>query len=83
MVIKRADKIIHLVEMKFSEIPYNITKAYGQTLLERKSLFMELTGISRGIVFTFVTPKGLSKGLHSSLVHSEITAKNLFAEIVE
>jgi hypothetical protein len=31
----------------------------------------------------FVTPWGLSKGLRSSLVHSEITAKDLFAEVDE
>lgn len=81
LVIKRADKIIHLVEMKFSDIPFNITKDYGQRLLERKSLFMELTGIARGAVITFVTPRGLSKGAHSSLVHSELQAKHLFAEV--
>ena len=83
LVIKRADKIIHLVEMKFSETPYNITKAYEQQLIERKSLFMEITGVARGTVITFVTPRGVSKGTHSSLIHSEITAKGLFAEVEE
>ena len=83
LVIKRADKIIHLVEMKFSETPFTITKAYEQRLLERKGLFMELAGVTRGAVITFVTPRGLSKGLRSSLVHSEIIAKDLFAEVEE
>ena len=83
LVIKRADKIIHLVEMKFSEIPFTITKAYGQRLMERKQLFMEIAGVVRGAVFTFVTPRGLVRGLHSSLVHSEITAKDLFTEVEE
>lgn len=83
LVIKRADKITHLVEMKFSETPFVITKAYSQRLLERKSLFMEITGVARGTVITFVTPKGLSKGMNTSLVHSEITAQHLFAEVEE
>ena len=83
LVIKRADRIIHLVEMKFSETPYNITKAYEQQLIERKSLFMEITGTARGAVITFVTPRGVSKGIHSSLIHSEITAKGLFTEVEE
>lgn len=83
LVIKRADKIIHLVEMKFSEIPFVITKAYGQQLLERKSLFMEITGVARGTVLTFVTPRGLANGTNTSLVHSEITARHLFAEVEE
>ena len=83
MVIQRADKIIHLVEMKFSETPFVITKNYEQRLLERKTLFMEITGITRGVVLTFVTPRGLSKGSRSFWVHSEIAAKDLFAEVDE
>lgn len=83
LVIQRADKIIHLVEMKFSETPFVITKIYEQRLLERKTLFMEITGITRGVVLTFVTPRGLSKGSRSSWVHSEITAKDLLAEVDE
>ena len=83
LVIQRADKIIHLVEMKFSETPFVITKNYEQRLLERKTLFMEITGITRGVVLTFVTPRGLSKGSRSSWVHSEIAAKDLFAEVDE
>ena len=69
--------------MKLSETPFVITKNYGQRLLERKSLFMEITGVARGAVITFVTPRGLSKGMNTSLVHSEITAQHLFAEIEE
>ena len=81
LVIKRADKIIHLVEMKFAEHPYVITKAYERRLQERKALFMETTGISRGPVHTFITPMGLSNGSHSSIVHSQLTAQDLFATI--
>ena len=83
LVIKRADKVVHLVEMKFSEVPFAITKTYEKHLQERKSLFMEITGISRGVVHTFISPLGLSKGLHSSIVHSQLTAEDLFAEIKE
>jgi len=81
LVIKRADKIIHLVEMKFSETPFVITKDYEQRLRERKNLFMEVTGISRGPVLTFVTPMGLAKGTHSSIVHSQLTTIDLFADL--
>lgn len=81
LVIKRADKIIHLVEMKFSETPFVIKKDYEQQLKERKKLFMEITGINRGPVLTFITPMGLSQGSHSSIVHSQLTAKDLFAAI--
>ena len=81
LVISRADKIIHLVEMKFSERPFAITKDYEERLKARKNLFMEVTGIQRGPVHTFITPMGVARGLHSSFVHSQLTAKDLFANI--
>lgn len=83
LIIKRIDKLIHLVEMKFAEKPFTITKDYAQRLLERKHLFMDVTGIERGSVLTFITPMGLSHGAHTSLVHSQLTASDLFAAIKE
>ena len=81
LIIKRADKVVHLVEMKFSETPFVITKTYEKQLQERKSIFMEIMGISHGVIHTFISPNGLSKGLHSSIVHSRLTAEDLFTEV--
>ena len=81
LVIKRADKIIHLLEMKFSEKTYTITKDYAQRLQERKQRFMEVAKVSRGPVLTFITPMGVAQGLYSHLVHSQLTVKDLFADI--
>ena len=83
LVIKRADKIIHLVEMKFSERPFVITKDYEEKLKSRKNLFMEITKLQRGPVHTFITPMGVARGQHSSLIHSELTAKDLFAAMTD
>jgi hypothetical protein len=80
LVIKRSDKIIHLVEMKFSEQKFTITKDYADRLQDRKILFMEQTGITRGAVHTFVTPSGIAQNSHSGIVHSQITSKELFGE---
>jgi hypothetical protein len=81
LVISRADKIIHLIEMKFCETPFVIKKDYEERLKKRKALFMEIAEITRGPVITFITPMGLSQGSHSSVVHSQLTAKHLFASI--
>jgi len=78
LVIKRIDKITHLCEMKFSETPYQITKEYEQKLRERMRIFCEQTGISKGVVHTFVTPVGVKRGTHYGIVHNEVTAKDLF-----
>lgn len=81
LVIKRADKIIHLVEMKFSETSYTITKDYEDRLQQRKELFMSATGITHGVVHTFVTPSGIAQGVHSAFIHSQLTANDLFANL--
>lgn len=81
LVIKRADRMIHLVEMKFAASRYNITKDYATQLRERRQTFMEDERLTTTPVFTFVTPYGLTKGINSSLVHSEITAEHLFAAV--
>ena len=81
LVIKRIDKVVHLCEMKFSEKSYSITKDYEKLLVERRDTFMDVAGVSRGAVITFITPKGLTQGVHSGVVHSSLTANDLFAEL--
>jgi len=81
LVIKRVDKVIHLCEMKFSEKPYTIQKDYEERLKQRKALFMEVTGVSRGVVLTMITPNGIKPGTSQSLIHSEITSRHLFMEL--
>ena len=54
---------------------------YEEQLAKRKTLFMEMTGIARGPVHTFITPNGIAPGIHSSFVHSQLTTKHLFADI--
>ena len=81
LVIKRADKKIHLVEIKFAESPYVITKTYEQKLRDRKSLFMQVNGIMRGPTITFITPMGIARGSHSSIAQEQLTAGDLFADL--
>lgn len=80
LVISRVDKIVHLCEMKFCENQYVITKDYEEQLRRRAQVFSEETHISRGVVHTLITPVGLNQGAHSGIIHSVVTAKDLFAE---
>lgn len=78
LVIKRADRIIHLCEMKFCKAEYRITEAYEQLLRQRLELFQTTTKTKYALVITFVTTYGVADGLHHSLVHSEVTMNQLF-----
>ncbi len=78
LIIERADRIIHLCELKFSQEPYNISIDYADKIRQRGWLFKEHTHTRKSIVNTFVTTYGLKKGKHNSIVHSETTMDDLF-----
>ncbi len=78
MVIERADRIIHLFEIKFNTRKFNITKEYEKKVRERLWLFQEVTKTTKAVVQTFVTTYGLSNSNAWSIVHSEITMDDLF-----
>ena len=77
LVISRADKVIHLCEIKFSEGAYAITKEYEQHLRERMAIFRQVTHVKSSLVHTFITTEGLVKGSHTSFSHSQVTGKHL------
>ncbi len=78
MIIERADRMIHLCEMKFSQKPYNITADYEKRLRDRMYIFDLKTKNKKPLVHTFVTTFGLGEGKHHSIVHSEVTMDDLF-----
>jgi uncharacterized protein len=55
MVIDRADNIVNLCELKFSDKPYTITKEYAAKLTSRKHIFKEITKTRKSIFITLVT----------------------------
>ena len=78
LIIERADRIIHLCEMKFSQSEFRITADYEERLRNRMALFKENTKNKKTLVHTFVTTFGVANGKYSSLVHSEVTLDGLF-----
>lgn len=78
MIIERADRMIHLCEMKFSEEEYNLTNDYEMRLRTRMSVFRIKTHTKKAIVNTFVTTFGVGAGKRHSIVHSEVTMDDLF-----
>ena len=78
MIIERADRIIHLCEMKFSTDRYAITDNYEMKLRERMGLFRMATKTRKTLVITFVTTYGVVDGKHKSIIHSEVTMDDLF-----
>ena len=78
MIIERANRIVHLCEMKFSEQQYNITNDYELRLRNRMGIFKQKTQTKQSVVYTFVTTFDVGEGKHHSIVHSEVTMDDLF-----
>lgn len=78
MIIERADRIIHLCEMKFSLDTYRLNPEYERKLRDRAGLFRDLTKTNKTIVHTFVTSYGVANGRNKSIVHSEVILDDLF-----
>lgn len=78
MIIERADRMIHLCEMKFSESTFRISQEYEKSLRERMGLFRFKTNNRKSLVHTFITTYGVADGKHKSIVHSEVVMDDLF-----
>lgn len=78
LLIDRSDRIINICEMKFSEKPYSITKAYANDLRMKMAVFTDATHIRKSLALTMITTYGVLPGIHSGIVQNEVTMDDLF-----
>lgn len=81
LVIDRADRCVNLCEMKFSEAPFVIDKAYARELRQKRDAFRAGTGTRKAIFLTLVTSAGLIENEYSrELVAQSVMIDALFAK---
>lgn len=78
LLIERADRIINLCEIKYSNLPYTITKDADLKFRTRQAAFVNQTGIRYGIQATYISPYGLTPNTYSSSILKVITMDDLF-----
>ena len=79
LVIDRADGIINLCELKWSQGEYAINKAYDLQLRNKLVAFSQETRTKKALHLTMVTPFGVKRNAYHGVLQSEITADALFA----
>ena len=78
-LIDRADNTINLLEVKFSQAPFTITKAYADQLRSKLETFRAVTKTRKNVLLTFLPPYGLADNIYSSeLAHQSLTMDALF-----
>lgn len=78
LLISRADQTINLLEMKYTNGPYTVSKAVLESLKRKANDFVLATGTRKAIHLTMVTPYGLVRNAYAGEIQSQITAEDLF-----
>jgi hypothetical protein len=79
LLIDRRDHVINLFEIKFSNEPYTITKAYAEKLRQKIGVFKAETTTRKAVWLAMLTTFGLKKNDYSgSLVQHDLTMDCLF-----
>ena len=79
LLIDRKDGIINLCEIKFSESAYTISKKYREDLLNKVSVFREMTKTKKSIFLTLITTYGLKEGeMRKGLIQNSLRMEDLF-----
>lgn len=78
LVIDRADSIIDLCEMKYSNAQFSVTEVYANHIINRREIFRNTTKTNKALHTIFVTTYGLKRSAYSSVAQNEVTAEDLF-----
>ena len=78
MVIERADNIINLCEIKYTNNPFEVDAPYEQKLLRKRDIFKKKTGTSQALKIIIISAKGMSGTAYTSYISDVITLDDLF-----
>ncbi|MDR1794045.1 MAG: AAA family ATPase [Erysipelotrichaceae bacterium] len=77
LVLKRADNIIHLCEVKYSIKPFKIDKQYAALLREKRFVFLSETG-AKAAHTTLISTYGLTGNTYAGEILFQLTLDDLF-----
>ena len=83
LVIDRADNVVNVCEMKFTDKPFEISKKYATELTDKIETFRDVCSVKKSIFLTFVTSAGLADNAQRNMVQSEVTLDDLFTNFAE
>jgi hypothetical protein len=78
MLIDRADRVMNLCEMKFTQSDYVISKEYDERLRNKITVLQEMTHSKRNVQVALVTTYGLKQNMYSGRVQRVATLDELF-----
>ena len=81
LLIERADHLINLCEIKYSQSPYTITKEEELHIRTHMADFVEETGVRHSILPTLINTFGIRPNAHSAIAQVQLTMDDLFDDM--
>ena len=81
IVIERADRIVNICEVKYSQDEYVLDKDEYERMCRRRNSFVQETGIRHTPWLTMITTEGVAKGKYTEMIQSQIRLDDFFADI--
>ena len=78
LIIERADRMVNLCEVKYSDGPYLLGKTEYEKYQKRTALFRQQTACRNGVVPTFITTFGLQRNAYADHITAQVTLDDLF-----
>jgi len=78
MLLKRQDRRIDIIEMKFANKPYAISKSYRQQMINKRNVFEEEMRPEEALALIMITASGLKKNVHSNILTDQLDLDMLF-----
>ena len=80
LLIERADKMINLCEIKYSETEYSLSQEEYLNIGRRVESFRAAIQTRYGIVPTLITTFGLASGMYADSIHASVILDDLFSD---
>ena len=78
LVMKRADRVTNLFEMKYSQDRYMVTGSDDEALRRKRSDYQRVMGTRNTTYITLVTPYGIIQNSYAGNLDSVLTGDDLF-----
>ena len=78
IVIERADKIVNICEVKYSQEAYKLEKEEYDKMCKRKNAFIQETGLRHTPWLTMITTEGIAPGKYAEMIQSQVGLDGLF-----
>lgn len=81
LLIDRRDHVINLCEVKFTQQPFELTKAHKEEFEKKLFVFKDETRTRKSVFPTLITTFGLKEGMHSlGFIQNVVTMDDLFED---